>query len=302
MNFVHTPVLLQECLQLLAPETSDPLLIDGTLGEGGHSEAFLNRFPQLKVIGIDADPAIQAKAKIRLAPFGDRMQFFLGWSDAFFDQYPQDRAAPSLILFDLGISLFHYMESKRGFSFSADEPLDMRINPDESLTAADIVNTYSEKKLADLLYLYAEEREKRPFTEARQLSETVFHAVPARFRHGPIHPATKTFQALRIAVNSELERLPHLLEKAFACLAAEGKMGVISFHSLEDRIVKLFFRDLTKSCICPPEMPICTCGGVPRAALLTKKPICPSAEETTGNAPSRSARLRVVKKLSLRRS
>ena len=315
MNFVHTPVLLQECLQLLAPETSDPLLIDGTLGEGGHSEAFLTRFPQLKVIGIDADPAIQAKAKVRLAPFGDRMQFFLGWSDTFFDQYPQDRAAPSLILFDLGISLFHYMESKRGFSFSGDEPLDMRINPNESLTAADIVNTYSEKKLADLLYLYAEERfsrpiaraivaerEKHPFTEARQLSETVFHAVPARFRHGPIHPATKTFQALRIAVNSELDRLPRLLEKAFSCLAAEGKMGVISFHSLEDRIVKLFFRDLAKSCICPPEMPICTCGGVPRAALLTKKPVGPSAEETAGNAPSRSARLRVIKKLSLRRT
>ena len=243
------------------------------------------------------------------------MQFFLGWSDDFFDQYPQDSAAPSLILFDLGISLFHYMESKRGFSFSADEPLDMRINPNESLTAADIVNTYSEKKLADLLYLSAEERfsrsiaraivaerEKRPFTEARQLSETVFHAVPARFRHGPIHPATKTFQALRIAVNSELDRLPRLLEKAFACLATEGKMGVISFHSLEDRIVKLFFRDLAKSCICPPEMPICTCGGVPRAALLTKKPVGPSAEETACNAPSRSARLRVIKKLSLRRS
>lgn len=315
MNFVHTPVLLQECLELLAPETSDPLLIDGTLGEGGHSEAFLTHFPQLKIIGIDADPAIQAKAKVRLAPFGERMQFFLGWSDAFFDAYPQNTPAPSLILFDLGISLFHYMESKRGFSFSAAEPLDMRINPNESLTAADIVNTYSEKKLADLLYLYAEERfsrpiaraivaerENRPFTEARQLSETVFHAVPVRFRHGPIHPATKTFQALRIAVNSELDRLPRLLEKAFSCLAAEGKMGVISFHSLEDRIVKNFFRDLAKSCICPPEMPICTCGGVPRAALLTKKPVGPSAEETAGNAPSRSARLRVIKKLSLRRS
>ena len=115
MNFIHTPVLLQECLQLLAPETSDPLLIDGTLGEGGHSEAFLTHFPQLKVIGIDADPVIQAKAKARLTPFGSRMQFFLGWSDAFFDHYPHDMPAPSLILFDLGISLFHYMESKRGF-------------------------------------------------------------------------------------------------------------------------------------------------------------------------------------------
>ena len=315
MNFVHTSVLLQECLRFLAPETSDPLLIDGTLGEGGHTEAFLRTFPQLKAIGIDADPAIQAKAKVRLAPFGSRVRFFLGWSDAFFTDYPQDTPAPSLILFDLGISLFHYVQSGRGFSFSADEPLDMRINPEEPLTAADIVNTYNEKQLADVLYLYAEERFSRPiaraviaerrnapFTEARQLSETVFRAVPVRFRHGPIHPATKTFQALRIAVNSELERLPRLLEKAFACLAEGGKMGVISFHSLEDRIVKHFFRDLAKSCICPPEMPICTCGGMPRAVLLTKKPVGPSAEEISHNAPSRSARLRVIKKCSLRRS
>ena len=315
MNFVHTSVLLQECLQFLTPDTPNPLFIDGTLGEGGHTEAFLQAFPQLTAIGIDADPAIQSKAKVRLAPFGDRVRFFLGWSDDFFTQYPDSAPRPSVMLFDLGISLFHYRESGRGFSFGADEPLDMRINPDETLTAATIVNTYSEKALADLLYLFAEERFSRhiaraivaerasaPFTEARQLSETVFHAVPARFRHGAIHPATKTFQALRIAVNSELERLPHLLQKAFDRLAEGGKMGVISFHSLEDRIVKHFFRDLAKSCICPPEMPICTCGGVPRAELLTKKPVGPSAEETARNTPSRSARLRVIKKRALRRS
>ena len=314
MNFVHTSVLLQECLQFLAPESPDPLFIDGTLGEGGHTEAFLKTFPQLRVIGIDADPAIQAKAKVRLAPFSERVRFFLGWSDAFFEQYPQDIADPSLILFDLGISLFHYKESGRGFSFHAGEPLDMRINPDEPLSAAEIVNSYSEKQLADVLYLFAEERfsrpiaraivearQKTPFTEAQQLSETVFNAVPVRFRHGPIHPATKTFQALRIAVNSELDRLPRLLEKAFARLAEGGKMGVISFHSLEDRIVKRFFKDLAKSCICPPEVPICVCGGVPRAELLTKKPVVPSAEEIFNNAPSRSARLRVIKKCSLRR-
>lgn len=314
MNFVHSSVLLQECLHFLAPETPEPLLVDGTLGEGGHTEVFLKSFPQLKVIGIDADPAIQAKAKARLAPFSGRIRFFLGWSDDFFMQYPQDTPDPSLILFDLGISLFHYMESGRGFSFRADEPLDMRINPNEQLTAADIVNSYTEKALADLLYLCAEERfsrqiaraivterQKKSFTEARQLSETVFYAVPAHFRHGAIHPATKTFQALRIAVNNELERLPHLLEKAFDRLAEGGKMGVISFHSLEDRIVKRFFKGLAKSCICPPEMPICKCGGEPRAELLTKKPVGPSAEEISHNAPSRSARLRVIKKCALRR-
>lgn len=315
MDFVHTPVLLQECLHLLAPELPNPLLIDGTLGEGGHTEAFMRMFPQLRVIGIDADPAIQAKAKVRLASFGNRIQFFLGWSHDFFAEYPHTEAAPALILFDLGISLFHYRESGRGFSFSADEPLDMRINPAESLTAADIVNTYPEKKLADLLYVCAEERfsrsiaraivaerQKMPFTTARRLSEVVFSAVPARFRHGAVHPATKTFQALRIAVNSELDRLPSLLEKAFACLAEGGKMGVISFHSLEDRIVKCFFRDFAKPCICPPEAPICTCGGMPRAELLTKKPVAPSAAEVAVNAPSRSARLRVIKKRPVRRS
>ncbi|MGP1445482.1 16S rRNA (cytosine(1402)-N(4))-methyltransferase RsmH [Treponema sp.] len=315
MEFVHTPVLLQECLQFLVPELPNPLLIDGTLGEGGHTEAFLRSFPQLRAIGIDADPAIQEKAKVRLTPFGERVRFFLGWSHDFFAAYPQHEAAPALILFDLGISLFHYKESGRGFSFSTDEPLDMRINPTESLTAADIVNTYPEKKLADMLYVFAEERfsrviarvivaerQKAPFTTARQLAEAVFSAVPARFRHGAVHPATKTFQALRIAVNSELDRLPSLLENAFACLAEGGKMGVISFHSLEDRIVKCFFRDLAKACICPPEVPICRCGGVPRAELLTKKPVAPSDEEVAVNAPSRSARLRVIKKCPMRRS
>lgn len=315
MNIVHTPVLLQECLNFLTPETKEPLLIDATLGEGGHSEAFLNRFPQLTVIGIDADSAIQAKARERLKGFGSRIAFFLGWSDVFFDHYPSELQRPSLILFDLGISLFHYTESQRGFSFHADEPLDMRINLHETLTAADIVNSYSEKRLADILYLYAQERfsrsiaraivterERHPFSSARELGKTVFQAVPPRFRGGRIHPATKTFQALRIAVNSELDRLPHLLEKAFNSLAEGGKMGVISFHSLEDRIVKHFFKDLAKNCTCPPEMPICTCGGMPRAALLTKKPVVPSAEEIAANAPSRSARLRVIQKLTMRRS
>ena len=315
MNFVHTSVLLEECLHFLTPESPESLFIDGTMGEGGHTHAFLTRFPQLKAIGIDADPTIQAKAKQRLAPFAGRVTFFLGWSDDFFSQYPQDVPAPSLILFDLGISLFHYIESGRGFSFRAEEPLDMRINPQEKRTAADIVNSYPEKALADLLYLFAgerfsrpiaraivEERQKAPFTDARRLGETVFKAVPARFRHGQIHPATKTFQALRIAVNNELDRLPRLLESAFSRLSEQGKLGVISFHSLEDRIVKRFFRDLAKKCICPPEMPICKCGGQPRAELLTKKPVEPSAEEISRNAPSRSARLRVIRKLSLRRS
>ena len=302
--------MVKECLQLLAPDAAPALLIDGTLGEGGHTEAFLRSFADLTAIGIDADPVIQAKAKVRLEPFADRVQFFLGWSDDFFARYPQTAQKPAIVLFDLGISLFHYLESGRGFSFRASEPLDMRINPESSVTAAHIINTYAENQLADLLFGCAEERysrsiaraiiaerQKAPFTDARRLSEVIFHAVPPHYRHGALHPATKTFQALRIAVNSELERLPNLLESAFRCLAEGGKMGVISFHSLEDRIVKHFFKSIAKSCICPPEVPICKCGGVPRAEILTKKPIQPSQAEIHGNAPSRSARLRAVKKL-----
>ncbi|MGP1455472.1 MAG: 16S rRNA (cytosine(1402)-N(4))-methyltransferase RsmH [Treponema sp.] len=310
MEFVHTSVLVKECLQLLAPAAAPALLIDGTLGEGGHTEAFLRSFAHLTAIGIDADPAIQAKAKVRLEPFTNRVQFFLGWSDDFFTQYPQTAQKPAIILLDLGISLFHYLESGRGFSFRAAEPLDMRINPESTVTAAHIINTYAENKLADLLFSYAEERysrsiaraivaqrQKAPFTDAQRLGEVIFHAVPPHYRHSALHPATKTFQALRIAVNSELERLPALLESAFHCLAEGGKLGVISFHSLEDRIVKHFFKSIAKRCICPPEVPICKCGGIPRAEILTKKPIQPSQAEIHGNAPSRSARLRAVKKL-----
>lgn len=310
MDFVHTSVLLEECLQLLKPDQDDCLFIDGTLGEGGHSEAFLKKFSHSHGIGIDADPAIQAKAVARLNVFGGRMQFYQGWSDVFFKEYTGSEA-PAIILFDLGISLFHYVESGRGFSFKTGEPLDMRVNPNDELTAADIVNSYTEKDLADCIYHFSEERYSRaiaraivcerkhqPFTTASQLAETIFKAVPVRYRHGAIHPATKTFQALRIAVNSELERLPRLLKAAFRTLKIGGKMGVISFHSLEDRIVKVFFRDLAKRCICPPEMPICRCGGIPRAELLTRKPIEPSEDEISRNSPSRSARLRVIKKLS----
>ncbi len=310
MEFVHTSVLLQECLQLLAPDTEDAVFIDRTLGEGGHTEAFLRTFPALNAIGIDADPRIQAKAKVRLEPFGSRVRFFSGWSDCFFEQEPECTA--DCMLFDLGISSFHYAESGRGFSFKADEPLDMRLNPSGRLTAADIVNTYREKELANLLYMFAEERfsrsiarevvterENAPFDNAKMLSETIFRAVPPHYRYKAIHPATKTFQALRIAVNSELERLPRLLEYAFDHLKIGGKMGVISFHSLEDRIVKHFFKQRAKTCICPPEMPICKCGGLPHAQVLTKKPVEPSQEEINRNSASRSAKLRVIKKLRM---
>ena len=304
---------MEECLEYLSPVgesfESDAFMIDSTLGEGGHSFNFLSKYPTVRIEGLDADSAIQARARERLSVFGDRMTFFNGWFNDFYKHYSEKRR-PNLILFDLGISVYHYEKSGRGFSFRHDEPLDMRLNAGEGETAADIVNTVREEELANLIYLYSDEkmsrRIARKICEARAsskimsskaLAEIIYNAVPANYRHGNIHPATRTFQALRIAVNSELRRLPEAIHDAFNVLEVGGKMGVITFHSLEDRIVKNYFRNLGKQCVCPPEQAFCSCGGEPCAVILTRKPVEPSAEEVKSNSPSRSAKLRVVRKL-----
>lgn len=315
MEIVHTPVLLKPCLEYLSP-VGEPYeksawMVDSTLGEGGHSNAFLSTFSSLNIIGIDADSVIQSRAKERLAPYGDRMHFYNGWFNDFYASYPAEFPKPDLILFDLGISVFHYERSGRGFSFRYDEPLDMRLDPNsEKESAADIVNGMNEEALANLIYLYGEEklsrRIARAVVEARNggkiesskvLAEIIFNAVPANYRYGQIHPATRTFQALRIAVNSELRHIPDALHNAFNNLNVGGKLGVITFHSLEDRIVKNYFRNLGKKCVCPLEVSSCRCGGEPCAEILTRKPIGPTDEEIRENSPSRSAKLRVVKKL-----
>ena len=314
MNIVHTPVLLQECLDYLSPVgeayENDALMIDSTLGEGGHTFNFLSKYPNLTVIGVDADKNIQAKARERLSQFGERIHFYNGWFDDFYNNYPSEYEKPNLILFDLGISVYHYEESERGFSFRYDEKLDMRLNPDREKSAADLVNELTEEKLANLIYLYGEEKLSRRIAHAiviarqggriessKGLAQIIWDAVPANYRYGNIHPATRTFQALRIAVNGELERLPRSLHAAFGCLKEGGKMGVITFHSLEDRIVKNYFRNLGKKCVCPPEIAKCRCGGKQCAEILTRKPVEPGAEEIKVNSPSRSAKLRVVRKL-----
>lgn len=314
MEVVHTPVLLQECLRFLSP-VGEPfeqhaLMVDSTLGEGGHSNAFLSQFPQLRVIGLDADRTIQARARERLSVFGERMQFWNGWFNDFYHDFPAESERPNLILFDLGISVYHYEKSGRGFSFRYDEPLDMRLNAEGGESAADIVNSVREEELANMIYLYSDEkysrRIARAIVEARKggtissskaLADIVWNAVPGNYRHGAIHPATRTFQALRIAVNSELKRLPLAIHDAFNVLQVGGKMGVITFHSLEDRIVKNYFRNLGRQCVCPPEQAICACGGTPCAEVLTRKPVEPTEAEVKVNSPSRSAKLRVVRKL-----
>ncbi|MDC7127044.1 MAG: 16S rRNA (cytosine(1402)-N(4))-methyltransferase RsmH [Spirochaetales bacterium] len=311
MDIVHYSVLKEEVYNYLKPEASDRLMIDCTLGEGGHSEFFLGKCDWLNIVGLDADKNIQAVARERLAPFGDRVRLYNQWFNVFFKQYPLGDERPDLILFDLGISVFHYEKSGRGFSFLHDEPLDMRLSAELELSAADIVNEYPEVEIANLIYEFGEERLSRRFARAivaerklgriettGQLAELIKKASPADYRHGRIHPATRTFQALRIAVNGELARLDAALANALRVLKPGGRMGVITFHSLEDRIVKQFFKSMNKTCICPPEQPICNCNGRKIVKILTKKPVIPTIEEVRENAPSRSSKLRVVEKIS----
>jgi 16S rRNA (cytosine1402-N4)-methyltransferase len=260
------------------------------------------------VIGVDADPAILATARERLRPFADRTRFINAWYSTFFKEYAGE-PGPDLVLMDLGISRFHYEAAGRGFSFDKEEALDMRLSPDLATTAADLVNTSDAAELTDILFTFGEERFARlivsrlireraraPITTAARLAAVVAAAVPGTYRHGRIHPATRTFQALRIAVNRELEQLETGLAEAVRVLAPAGRIGVITFHSLEDRIVKRFFRAKSRDCTCPPEWPICQCGGKAALRLVTGKPLTASDEEVSLNPASRSAKLRVAQK------
>lgn len=303
----HTPVLKEQTLELLIPQPEYPLMIDCTLGEGGHTSLFLEKYPFLHVIGLDRDPTIMQKAVERLVSYKDRFTAVNAW----FDEYLRDYhgPSPSIILFDLGISVFHYEESSRGFSFSRSEPLDMRLNVDKDLSASDIVNTYSEKDIATIIFTFGEERygrsiakaickarDEKPITKSDELATIIYNCVPPQYRHMRIHPATRTFQALRIAVNSEIERIIPSINRAIDLLAPGGFIGVISFHSLEDRPVKHLFREREKGCTCPPKAPMCTCGKKSAIKIITRKPLIASDQECSENPPSRSAKLRVAQK------
>lgn len=290
MEYVHVPVMANEVLQQLVPERDNALMVDCTTGEGGHTKLFLEKYPSLKVIGLDCDSSIQQKAMHRLAPFGDRFEARHIWFDEFWKNYEGPEV--DLVLFDLGISVFHYEESNRGFSLRKQEELDMRLNESERLTARDVVNAYPEQKLADVIFRYGEERYSRRIAAAiceerrkhsiettDALADVVYRAVPQEYRHLRFHPATKTFQAIRIEVNGELDRIERALEGAMNALRPGGRIAVITFHSLEDRPVKWFFRNHTD-----------------KLEILTKKPIVPTEQECKENPPSRSAKLRVVQK------
>ncbi|MAG13935.1 MAG: 16S rRNA (cytosine(1402)-N(4))-methyltransferase [Spirochaetales bacterium] len=309
MSVVHSSVLKKEVYEFLRPESEGNVLIDATVGEGGHAELFLQAHQDINVVGVDADSHILGVARRRLGPFGGRVKLYNQWFNSFFANYPEEIERPDRILFDLGISTFHYARAERGFSFQRDEALDMRLEPGLELNAADIINEYPVGELADLFFEYGEERYSRriarEIARARsseristsgRLAEIIWNAVPPNYRHGRIHPATRSFQALRVVVNGELVRLSQALDASLRVLKVGGKMGVIAFHSLEDRMVKGFFREKNKSCTCPPEWPMCKCEGRRVVDLLTKKPIRAGAEEVSQNPSSRSARLRVVRK------
>lgn len=301
MQQVHTPVMLQECLSyLVTPQMAAGHLCmcDSTLGEGGHTAAFLERYPNLTVTGIDRDKEQIKRSRELLAPYAERVVFCNAWFDDYYKGMKDRGEKTDVILFDLGISMFHYLLSGRGFSFQKDEALDMRLDSEGGRTAADIVNAEREEDLANIIYNYGGERLSRriaraicqarratKITSSSALADIVYNAVPAKYRHGRIHPATRTFQALRIAVNGELDRLVRALGYAFDCLEDGGRMGVISFHSLEDRITKQFMR----SKAFPAEGDSC-------AVLVTRKGVKAAESEVASNPPSRSATLRVLER------
>ena len=305
----HIPVLLAEVVAALRPRAGGAY-VDCTVGGGGHARALLDASsPSGRLLGLDADPAAAERAREALRAFGRRAVVV---NQPFTRLLAVARAEEFLpadgVLMDLGLSSYQLEEAGRGFSFQVEAPLDMRYDPRQGVTAADLVNSLSEGELADIIYRYGEERRaravaraivkeraKRPLATTTQLARLVAGVV--RGRPGGIHPATRTFLALRLAVNRELEALAQALPQAVEVLRPGGRLAVITFHSLEDRVVKQFLHTEAAGCICPPGLPACVCGHRPRVSLVNKKPIVPTGEEVAMNPRSRSAKLRVAERL-----
>ena len=303
--------MLNEVLDALRCKEYPGLYVDCTVGAGGHAKAILESSPENRLIGIDWDEEAIEIASENLKDFGTRVTLI---SEGFSSlrtilEGLSIREADGFI-FDLGLSSMQVGSKERGFSFQEDSLLDMRMDRRKETTASDLVNRLPEKELVKILKLYGEERFARrivsailrervrgPVTTTRQLSDIICSAVPYAYRTGRIHPATRTFQALRIAVNSELEHLDTYIQDAVEYLKTGGRICVISFHSLEGRIVKESFRSMEKGCICPPRFPYCVCGFKQSLKVLTRKPVRPSSTEINNNPRSRSANLRVAEKL-----
>lgn len=307
-NTPHLPVLYQEIIHALSPH-SPGRYVDATVGAGGHAWGILNAsHPQGLLLGLDLDPQALEIASQRLSAFESRVTLRQASYTTLTHQLA-DLGWESVdgIVIDLGVSSMQIDTPERGFSFLADGPLDMRFSPQQPTSAADLVNTLPENDLADLIYRYGEEKlsrriaraivQARPLHTTAELAELVLRAAGGR--RGRIHPATRTFQALRIAVNQELQAVEEFLPQAIQALAPGGRLAVISFHSLEDRIVKQYFRQESRDCICPPDQPVCTCGHKASVLDLTRHPIEATSEEASTNPRARSAKLRIVEKLAL---
>lgn len=304
----HVPIMRDEVLSLLLPARGG-VFVDGTLGGGGHAEAVLENLPAAsRLIGVDRDADAIQEASSRLSRFGDRFTAVRG---NFFElpRILREMGTEKVdgVLLDLGVSSHQLDTPERGFSYRADAKLDMRMDTRGGVTAADIVNTYDEKALTRIFFEYGEERfspriarhivtarQEAPILTTTALADIVKAAIPGKFRNEPQHPARRCFQALRIAVNGELDGLGDAIDVIAAMLAPGGRMAVLTFHSLEDRIVKTRFRTMEDPCTCPKSAPVCVCGKVPTAHVLTRKPLTASAAELEENPRASSAKLRAI--------
>ena len=307
MEFKHIPVMLEPCMELLnLNERPHGLFVDGTLGGGGHTEEILKRTTG-KVMGIDRDWDALRAAGARLEPFGERFVPVHGnYANIVSHMQMVGEEGIDGMLMDLGVSSYQLDNPERGFSFHNDAPLDMRMDQTAELTAEIVLNTYPEKELIRIISQYGEEKwavriakfivAARPLKTTMDLVNVIDAAVPAAERRKVSHPARRTFQAIRIEVNSELSLLEPALRDAVSCLKPGGRLVVITFHSLEDRIVKQTFQNMQNPCTCPPKAPVCICGKKPLGHVVTRKPVLPTEEECEINLRSRSAKVRAFEK------
>ncbi|MBN2435437.1 MAG: 16S rRNA (cytosine(1402)-N(4))-methyltransferase RsmH [Spirochaetes bacterium] len=311
-DLAHYPVFYREIVEMVRPSVEDDnsVVVDCTVGSGGHSQLLLETFTNIKVIGFERDPGMAEKAKKNLLPFADRFSLINDNFSrfAFYMAGLENRLAA--VIYDFGISSWHLDDDDRGFAIKENSPLDMRLDPGCKVSAYDIVNNFAEKDIADIIYRFGEERhsrkiaryicfarEKEPIRTTDDLSRVVLRAKPVgNKKKGSVHPATKTFQALRIYVNNELESIRESLSESWKYCKAGGRIAAISFHSLEDRIVKNSFRSLATGCYCDDHR-YCQCDRISRVKLITRKPLVPSEQEMSENNRSRSAKLRVCERI-----
>ena len=309
-EFHHVSVLLDECIQGLNIRP-DGIYVDGTLGGAGHSSHIASKITTGRLIGIDRDEVALTAAAERLAPYGDRVTLVhSNFCDIASVLARLGIGGVDGILLDLGVSSPQLDDGARGFSYMADAPLDMRMDHSETLTAAAVVNTWSYEDLKRILYEYGEERyapqiasaickrrEQAPVRTTLELVDIIRSAMPPAALREKQHPAKRSFQAIRIAVNDELGAVSQVMRDAIPCLNPGGRLAVITFHSLEDRIVKNAMAEAAKGCTCPPSFPVCVCGKKPKVRLITRKPIVSGEEELARNPRARSAKLRICEKL-----